>query len=72
VDVGAYGKQSDGGVFRYSSVYQSLETGSLQAPEDRVLSHGEITLPHIFVGDESVSSNNLLNISVQQKNTRQK
>ena len=72
VDVGAYGKQSDGGIFRNSAVYQSLETRSSQVPEDTVLPHSEITLPHIFVGDESVSSNNLLNISVQQKNTRQK
>jgi len=50
VDVGAYGKQSDGGVFRYLALYQSLETRSLQLPEDTVLPNSEITLPHIFVG----------------------
>ena len=48
VDVGTYGKQSYG-VFRNSALYQSLETRSLQVPEDTVLSHSEITLPHIFV-----------------------
>ena len=53
VDVGAYGKQNDGGVFRNSAVYQSLETRSLQVPEDTVLLHGEIRLPRIFVGDEA-------------------
>jgi hypothetical protein len=53
VDLGACGKQSDGGVFRNSAVYQSLETRSLQVPEDTVLPHSEITLPHIFVGDEA-------------------
>ena len=53
VDVGAYGKQSDGEVFRNSAQYQSLETRSLQVPEDTVLQHSEITLPHIFVGDEA-------------------
>jgi hypothetical protein len=52
VDVGAYGKQSDGGVFQYLALYQSLETRSLQLPEDTVLPKSEITLPHIFVGDE--------------------
>jgi hypothetical protein len=53
VDVGAYGKQSDGGVFRNSALYQSLETRSLQVPEDTVLPHSEITLPHIFFDDEA-------------------
>ena len=53
VDVGAYGKQSDGGVFRKSALYQSLETRSLQVPEDTVLPHSEITLRHVFVGDET-------------------
>ena len=53
VDVGACGKQSDDGVLRNSALYQSLETRSLQVPEDTVLPHSEITLPHTFVGDES-------------------
>jgi hypothetical protein len=54
VDVGAFGKQSDGGVFRNSALYQSLETRSLQVPEGTVLSHSEITLPNIFVCDEAI------------------
>ena len=53
VDVGACGKQSDGGVFRNSALYQSLETLSLQVPEDTALPRSEITLTHIFVGDEA-------------------
>jgi hypothetical protein len=52
VDVGVYGKQRDGGVFRNWALYQSLETRSLLVPEDTVLPHSEITLPYIFVGDE--------------------
>jgi hypothetical protein len=39
VDVGAFGKQSDGGFFRNSALYQSLETRILQVPEDTVWSH---------------------------------
>jgi len=53
VGVGACGKQNDGGVFRNWGPYQSLETRSLQLPEDTVLPLSEITLPHIFVGDEA-------------------
>ena len=52
MDVGAYGKQSDGGVFRNLALHQRLETRSLQVPEDTVLPHIEITLPHIDVGDD--------------------
>jgi hypothetical protein len=48
MDVGTYGKQSDGGVFRNSAVYQSLETRSLQVPEDAALPHSEVTLTHFF------------------------
>jgi hypothetical protein len=53
VDVGAYGKQNDGGVFRNSALYQSLKTRNLQLPEDTVLPLGEFALPQIFVGDEA-------------------
>jgi len=53
VDIGAYGKQSDGGLFPYSALYQSLETRSLKLPEDTVLPNSEITLPYVFVGDEA-------------------
>jgi hypothetical protein len=72
VDVGAYCNQSDGGVFRNSALYQSLETRSLKMPEDTVLRYREITLPHIFCWWRSVSSNNLHNETVQQKNIRLK
>jgi hypothetical protein len=47
VDVGAYGKQDDGVVFRNSALYQNLETRSLQLPEDTVLPLCKLTLPHI-------------------------
>jgi len=53
VDVGAHGKQSDGAVFRYSALYQSLEIRSLKLPDSTVLPNSEITLPYVFVGDEA-------------------
>ena len=53
LDVGAYGKQNDGGVFRNSALYHILERRSLQVPEDTVLPLSEFALPYIFVGDEA-------------------
>ena len=45
VDVTAYGKQSDGD-FRYSALYQSLETRRMKLPEYTVLPQSDILLPH--------------------------
>jgi len=42
-EVGAYGKQNGGRIFRNSARYQSLETRSLLLPESAVLSLSEIT-----------------------------
>jgi len=53
VTVGAYGKESDGGVFVNSALYQSSETRSLKVPDGTILPHRKITLPHIFVGDKA-------------------
>ena len=53
VDVGAHGKQSNGGVFRNSSVHRSLESQSLQLPENTILPLSETALPHVSVGDEA-------------------
>jgi hypothetical protein len=53
VHVGANGKHNDGGVFRNSALYQSLETRNLQLPEDKVLPLSETALPHILVGHEA-------------------
>jgi hypothetical protein len=60
VEVGACGKQSDGGVFQNSALYQSLETRSLKLPEDAVSPHSEIKLPHFLVGDEVYPLTNYL------------
>ena len=37
VDVGAYGKDSDGGVLSNSSIYKNLESGTLKLPVERKL-----------------------------------
>ena len=72
VELGAFGKQSSGGVFWYSGLYQRLETPSLKFPEDTVLPHSEIILPHVFVGDEAYPLATYFNETIQQKNIRRK
>lgn len=55
VEVGGYGKQSDGGTFSASDLYQLLEKGKLNVPPDTPLPDRELSLdmPHVFVGDEA-------------------
>lgn len=57
VDIGAYGKQSDGGIFGASSLGRALSSSNnaLQLPEDDVITGAEElgSLPYVFVADEA-------------------
>ncbi|KAJ8001207.1 hypothetical protein DPEC_G00191940 [Dallia pectoralis] len=55
VDVGGYGRTSDGGTLANSCFGEGLRDSTLDLPEDVQLSGGETRgpLPHIFVGDEA-------------------
>ncbi|KAJ8942352.1 hypothetical protein NQ314_007010 [Rhamnusium bicolor] len=55
VDIGAKGRQSDGGVFRHSQIGQKLENGTLNIPPPSKISNddnGE-PIPYYLVGDEA-------------------
>ncbi|XP_034071578.1 uncharacterized protein LOC117545744 [Gymnodraco acuticeps] len=56
VDVGGFGRSSDGGSLRNSAFGEGLRDGSLQLPPDTVIPGAERLglLPHVFVGDEAV------------------
>ncbi|XP_055782815.1 uncharacterized protein LOC129858004 [Salvelinus fontinalis] len=55
VDVGAYGKGSDGGTLRDSAFGQALQDGTLEIPPPASLPGAEDLgpVPHIFAGDEA-------------------
>lgn len=55
VDVGGYGRTSDGGSLWASSFGEGLRDGSLGLPEDAVISGSEHRgpMPFVFVGDEA-------------------
>jgi hypothetical protein len=52
IDIGAYGKQSDGGIFR-SSLYQLLNSNNFNIPDDKELPLTEVKLPFVMLGDEA-------------------
>lgn len=52
-DIGAYGAESDGGVFRRSKIGKKLENGSAELPEPRTLPGSNILMPYFFVADEA-------------------
>ncbi|OXA39154.1 protein ANTAGONIST OF LIKE HETEROCHROMATIN PROTEIN 1 [Folsomia candida] len=53
VDVGAYGRQSDAGVFSISALGTRLESGRLGIPGPKLLPNSIKQLPCAFVGDEA-------------------
>lgn len=53
VDIGAKGRQSDGGIFRQSEFGKMLLTDSLNLPEPVPIVEGEEAVPYFIVGDEA-------------------
>ncbi|KAK0154749.1 Protein ALP1-like [Merluccius polli] len=55
VDVGGYGRTSDGGILANSAFGQALRSGTLQLPADRLLPGADHRgpQPHVFVADEA-------------------
>lgn len=61
IEVGGYGKQSDGGTFRHSSLFHLMESRQLHIPQDTVLPTTDISAPYVFVADDAYPLlNNLL------------
>ncbi|XP_064475503.1 uncharacterized protein LOC135389377 [Ornithodoros turicata] len=52
-DIGAYGSQSDGGVFKSCSLGKDLEAGRLGLPAARRLPGSSLEAPYVFVRDEA-------------------
>ncbi|XP_054259491.1 uncharacterized protein LOC128984217 [Macrosteles quadrilineatus] len=53
VDVGTYGKNSDGGIFKESQIGKSLHNGLLDLPPAKALGGSSIVLPHVMLADEA-------------------
>lgn len=57
-DVGAYGKNSDGGIFSNSTMGKALLQGKLSIPPNKILPGTDTALPHVIVGDEAFPLHN--------------
>ena len=54
IDVGAEGRNSDGGIFRTSEINKCLENGSLSFPDAKPLNEARFNdVPYFMVGDEA-------------------
>lgn len=53
VDIGAYGSQSDGGVFSNSSLGQGFELQAVPIPKPKLLPRSTIEFAHFIIGDEA-------------------
>ena len=52
VDVGAFGRQSDSGVFSQSNLHQHLESGSFPFPQPKQIPGTTTKLPYVILGDQ--------------------
>lgn len=55
VDVGGYGKNSDGRILDESQMGKMLKTNTLNLPKPKPLPGQQLTTPHCLVGDEAFS-----------------
>ena len=53
IDIGGYGKSSDGGLFAWSILGKSLEANTLNISNSKPLPNIEEPLPFVIVGDEA-------------------
>ena len=52
VDIGGFGKNSDGGIFEVSNMGQRFEAGLMNIPQDENLPGQSEPCPHVLIGDE--------------------
>lgn len=53
IEVGSYGKQSDGGIFATSSLMHHLENKSFHVPTKKKIPGTDIIAPFVLLGDEA-------------------
>nr|CAI5829821.1 unnamed protein product [Callosobruchus analis] len=53
VDIGGYGKNSDGRIFEESNMGRRFAAGLMNVPPDRNLPGTNINVPHVLIGDEA-------------------
>ncbi|XP_064486004.1 uncharacterized protein LOC135398534 [Ornithodoros turicata] len=53
VDIGAYGSQSDGCIFKACTLGRDIEAGGLGLPAPRALPGSSLEAPYVFMGDEA-------------------
>lgn len=53
VDIGAYGREGDAGVFMRSDMGKRIKNGTFSIPPPKNLPNTNIELPHVIVGDEA-------------------
>lgn len=67
IDVGAYGKDSDGSVLSNSKFYQRIDNGSLKLPDETKLPNSNVLAHFVFIGDEAFPLRNYIMISFPRK-----
>lgn len=60
VDVGAYGKESDNGIFYKSTMGQKIAANRFNIPPPKLLQGTDVMSPHFLIGDEAFALSNFM------------
>lgn len=53
IDVGAYGREGDAGIFMRSNMGRAIAAGQFGIPEPAAVGQSEVVLPHVILGDSA-------------------
>lgn len=54
VNIGAYGKCNDSSVFEATVLYRTVQSGTMNLPQDRPISNcNQISVPFVFLADDA-------------------
>ncbi|KAL4083923.1 hypothetical protein QTP88_029239 [Uroleucon formosanum] len=65
IEVGARGKQSDGGIFAASTLFQLLNTNTFNVPPDKELPGSTIKLPHFVKPMQNINTTLTTTLTIQ-------
>lgn len=67
VDIGAYGRRSNDGIFKDSAIGKAFDEGRMNIPQPAAIKEGGPILPYCLVGDEAFPLKSYLLVRIREE-----